>query len=208
MQAYRFDRTEKNHAAGALSVSPAVVSAFAWFRTDTPDAEQCFMCLGGAREGIRAVGLREGRPVAATGVHGDLRWVTDIPSVAKDQWVHICAVWTERQVQLYVGGKPKGAASVPFLPSAVYHVGCMGGFTGALYFSGELARWGWVPWGLSQQEVKELSDGGEWPLDAEPRELELVAGGPEPIEDEAPVTLPAEPARPVTASQRQPRRMG
>lgn len=210
-QAYRFSRKLRNYAMGSLSGDPRVVAAFAWFRTEIPSTEQYFMSLGGGRAGIRALGLRDGRVTAATGVHGDLRYAAaDKVRIEAGDWYWACASWVDSTVELFVSGKLRSSDFAPFLPSDVkilWHVGCMGGFTGERYFSGELARWGWVPRVLSDVEVADLAAGVDCPEDVQPGVLSLDERSPLPVHDEAPVP-PIAACLPATGARTQPRRMG
>lgn len=207
MQAYRFDRARRNLATGFLRDPPGEVSAFAWFRVDTPSVEQHFLCLGGAREGIHALGVRKGHVVATAGTHGDLVRADSGVVAEPGKWLWACATWSADEMSIFVSGQLEQVRRIPFLPARHWHVGCMGGFTGASYFSGTLARWGWVPRLLSPEEIASQANGGEPPEDTWPGALVPDAKSPLPVHDEAPV-LPAIASGPTTGTRKHSRRMG
>lgn len=206
MQAYRFDRARRNFATGTLRAPPSEVSAFAWFRVDAPFAEQHFMCLGGAREGIHALGVRNDTIVATAGTHGHLVRADSDALAVPGEWFWACATWSAAELKLFISGKLEQVRRVPFLPAKRWHVGCMGGHTGASYFSGTLARWGWVPRLLSPEEIAEQANGGEPPEDTFPGALEVDEKSPLPVHDEAPV-LPVVASGPVAGTRKHSRGM-
>lgn len=207
MQAYRFEK--KAFARGALVGDPLMVSAFGWFRTDDPKPEQYFLCLGGGREGIRALGVKDGCVTAATGSHGGLRYIrTSDPVVSPRRWTWACASWRAGGVDLYVGSKLNRSSSVPLhIPGTVWWAGCMGGFTGERYFSGDLARWGWVSRLLPPSEILMLSNRGDCPVDTQPESLAGDPRNPTTTTDDAPVPRVVA-SGPVTGTRRHSRRMG
>ncbi len=207
MQAYHFE--DKQFTRGSLAGDPLVISAFAWFRTNDPLTEQYFLCQGGARQGVRALGVADGCVIATTGPYGNLSTArTTDPMVAAGTWMWACASWDESEVELYVGSRLERARTVPVhVPGSTWWAGCMGGFTGARYFTGDLARWGWVARLLPLVEIHELANGADAPADAQPVAIEAGPRNPTSISDTAPD--PYVPVfGPVTGTRKHSRRMG